>query len=92
MVTKKMYPSDFTEYPWNSILKKCESEIVAQNIMVILKRVGNKFKNIKWEEYKAERLKDGSFTNSEKSHFNDVIDYCRSADTAQLFSKVWADK
>jgi len=70
---------------------KCESEMIAQNIMIILKRTGNKFRPFSWEEYKAERLKDGNFGEGEKEYFNKVIGYCRTEDTARLFSPKWME-
>ena len=84
-----MKPSDFTSYPWSSVLQNPESEIVAQNIMKVLKRTGDVFKPLSWEEYKEERMKDGGFSTTEKYYFDKVIDYCKSADTAVLFSKEW---
>lgn len=84
-------PSAFTEYPWSSAAQNAEKETVARNIMVILKRTGNKFRPLSWEEYKSEREKDGAFTNTERSCFDAVIDYCKSADTARLFSKSWGN-
>lgn len=86
---KKTKPSNFKKYPWNSVLQKSESETIAANIMVILERTGNKFRPLTWTEYKKERLKDGNFTELEKGYFEEVIPYCKSADTAQLFSKSW---
>jgi hypothetical protein len=84
-----MNPSDFTNFPWDSVFQKTESEMVAQNIMKILTRTGNVFKDLSFEEYKQERLKDGHFTEIEEQYFNKVIDYCKSADTAKLFSRKW---
>ena len=85
-----MKPSNFTSKPFGSVLQNAESEIVARNIMVILSRTGNTFRNLTWEEYKKERLQDGDFSQNEYEHFQSVIDYCKSADTAKLFSKEWA--
>ena len=84
-----MNPSDFTEYPWSSVKQNNESETIACNIMRILKRTGDTFRSLSWEEYKEERLKDGSFTESERRYFDDVIDYCTSPETARLFSPTW---
>ena len=84
-----MKPSNFTKYPWNSITQKSECETIAKNIMLILKRTGDKFRPLTFDEYKSERLKDGNFTESEKQYFDKVIDYCKSPDTAKLFSKEW---
>jgi hypothetical protein len=84
--------SDFINKPWSSALKTCEHEIVAVNIMVILKTTGDKFRDLTWEEYKSIRLQDGNFSEIEHSLFDDVIPYCKNADTAKLFSKSWRDE
>ena len=85
-----MKPSDFSKIqPWNSALKNVESEIVASNVMVILKRTGDKFRKLTWEEYKKERLKDGGFSENEKAYFEKVMPYCETAMTARLFSEDW---
>lgn len=84
-----MKPSDFTSQPYSSVIGKSEAETIARNIMVILKRTGNEFRNLSWEEYSTERKKDGAFTDSEKRYFDQVIDYCQSSETAQLFSLTW---
>ncbi len=82
-------PSNFTSHPFSSVLRKSEAETIARNIMVILKRTGDKFRELTWDEYKTEREKDGKFSNGEKSYFDQVIGYCKSAETAKLFSKAW---
>ncbi len=84
-----MKPSDFTAHPWSSILYKSEAETIARNIMVILKRTGNEWRELSWEEYKTERLKDGGFTQSERRYFDDVIAYTTSPEQAAKFSEVW---
>ena len=84
-----MKPSNFTNFPIGSIANKCENEIVAQNIMIILERTGNKFRKLSWREYKKERLNDKRFSEGEKSFFNSVIEYCTSANKAKLFNKAW---
>ena len=84
-----MKPSNYTGYPWSSILQNLESETIAQNIMIILKRTGDKFRELTFAEYKTERLKDGNFTESEKQYFDKVIDFCKSGDTAKLFCSGW---
>lgn len=86
---KQLKPSNFTEYPWDSIVQKCEYEIVAQNIMKILKRTGNKFREFTWDEYTQERKKDNGFATAEYKGFKAVIKYCKNVDTAELFSKCW---
>lgn len=83
-----MTPSNYCKYPWSSILQKSEAETIALNIMLILKRTGNIFRELSWEEYKSERLKDGNFSPSEEPYFNQVIQYC-TLEKAKTFSKSW---
>ena len=63
--------------------------MVARNIMTILARTGNTWRELTWEEYKQEREKDGNFTMCEQSFFDRVKGYCVSAETARLFSPEW---
>ncbi len=68
-------PSLFTGHPWNSIFQNAETEQIALNIMLILKRNGDKFlfpEEMTWEMYKEERLKDGQFPEAEQSYFEKV--------------------
>jgi len=85
-----MKPSNYTSQPWNSVLQKSEAETVAGNIMKILAKTGDTWRELTWEEYKEERIKDGGFSESEKHYFEKVIPYCKSEDTANLFAKDWA--
>ena len=83
-------PSNFCTYPWSSVFGKSEAETIAKNIMVILKRTGNEWRDLSFEEYKDERVKDGNFSEFiEKSYFDDVADYCKSAQMAAKFSPTW---
>ena len=91
-MAKKTKPSDFTDHPFSSVEQNCECEIVATNIMKILWRTGDTFRELSEDEYYAERKKDGHFTPNEMSCFGKVIKYCKSPDTAKLFSKAWADE
>ena len=94
----KTNPSDFTNIPYSSACCKAEGEEVACKIMLILERTGNVFRELSWEEYKHERLKDknsdhdSDIERREKSYFDEVIKYCKSAETAKLFSRSWEDK
>ncbi len=83
-------PSNFTSTPFDSVLKKSEAETVARNVMVILKRTGDEFRLLSWEEYRQERMKDGSFTESEKTYFEQVAGFCTTAAAAQAFCAGWA--
>ena len=87
-----MKPSDFCSHPFNSILNKWEPERIARNIMIILKRTGNTFRELSWEEYRKERSKDGGFGYNEKRHFDTVNIFCKNQDTAKTFCAHWAEK
>jgi len=84
-------PSEFCTYPWSSVLLNSESETIALNIMTILKRTGNTFRELSWDEYKKERLNDGRFSEREKIFFEKVIPYCKSVMTARLFCGEWSN-
>lgn len=85
-----MKPIVFTNEPVGSIAGKAEAETVARNIMIILTRTGNEFRLLPWDEYKEHRLKDGGFSEDEKMYFDQVVKFCRSPQTAELFSPAWA--
>lgn len=87
-----MKPSIFVCNPMGSVLQKSEAETVASNIMIILSRTENTFRDLTWEEYVKERAEDqrfAKFDHAEQGYFNQVIGYCKSADTAVLFSPAW---
>lgn len=86
-----MTPRAFRDQPMNSVKQKSEAETVARSIMIILARNGNEWRLLGWDEYEAERRKDGHFTMSEQPYFNDVVMYTESEQTARLFSPVWHD-
>lgn len=87
-----MKPSNFSKLsPMGSVAKKSEAETVARNIMVILGRTGDSFRPLSWDEYKAERLKDGNFSWKERPFFDQVVGYCKSKDTVVLFCPSWAE-
>lgn len=85
-----MKPSDLLrKNPMYSVFKKHECEVVAHNIIAIQARTGDEFRAIEWDEYRAERLKDGHFSERERSFFEMVQPYCVSEQTARLFSSKW---
>jgi hypothetical protein len=86
-----MKPSNYAKHPCGSILGNAESEVVASNIMKILSRTGNEWREINFDEYKKERLTDGNYTEIEKAYFNRVINYCKSPETANTFCSDWAN-
>lgn len=87
-----MLPSNFKKHPYNSVMNKSEAETIARNIMVILSRTGDKFRQLSWDEYKTERLKDGDFTEREKAYFDKVVSRCSSVETALHFSPTWGEQ
>lgn len=85
-----MNPSDFQTYPWSSVLQNGESEIIALNIITILKRTGDEWRSLEWVEYEAERKKDGGFSSNEAYYFDEVQSYTVSAKAASSFCAIWA--
>jgi len=87
-----MKPSDFSQQqPMNSVKQKCECETVARNIMQILAINGDTWRTLPLEEYTYVRKSHGNWSPREDDFFNDVIGYCKSEDTARLFSPFWAE-
>lgn len=75
--------------PWSSVLGKSEYEGIAQNIMKILKRNGDTFRLLSWEEYKLERIKDIKldWENEGKANLDVDFDFYLSEEQA-YFEKV----
>lgn len=84
-----MNPSGFRAQPMNSVKGSFEHETIARSIMVILARTGDMWRQLGWNEYEAERLKDKGFSRREQSYFNDVVGFTESEQVARLFSPVW---
>ena len=81
-----MKPSNFKNAStMGSIFRRSEHETVAKNVMKILARTGDTFRLLSWDEYKAERQKDGNFSERESGFFNDVANYCASSHGAAAF-------
>lgn len=88
-----MKPSDFSKkHPYDSIFKECKHEVIARNVMKILQRTGNEFRELSWEEYKEERLKDKDFSEIEKSYFDKIVCHCSTEEAAKNFSPNWNEK
>lgn len=83
-------PSQFLNFPFNCIHQKSEFETVARNIMVILFRTGNVFRELSFEEYKEERMKDGHWTDVEEVYFHH-LSYLSEGDLEKIctFSPAW---
>ncbi len=87
-----MKPSDFAKVqPWNSVKQSSEAETVATNIMKILKRTGDTWRWLDYDEYETERKKDGNYSTRENYYYRDVVDFCVSEDTARLFCPAWKE-
>lgn len=86
-----MNPSSFTDKPWGCVFYKSECETIARNIMVILERTGNKWRELSWDEYEEERRKDGNFSIKENGFFHQVLPYTVSEEMARKFSPTWKE-
>lgn len=86
-----MKPSDFKNFPSSSRLQKVEAEIVATNILVILGRTGDEWRELSEQEYETERKKDGNWSPAELDYFRKVRDFTVSPEAARLFSPYWKD-
>ena len=61
------------------------------NILVILKRTGDQWRDLSLEEYAKERAKDGGYQAwAENEFFNQVQPFTVSADTAATVCDEWA--
>lgn len=89
-----MNPSTFQIFPMESVMQKCEAEIIAANIIHILARTGDTWRTLTWDEYKEERLKDegkpgAGFSWREQPYFDAVLPYTISESAARTFCKGW---
>ena len=84
-------PSAFKEWPWNSVVQQSEAEQVAINILVILRRTCDTWRDLSLEEYKANRLKDGGFSEREEGLFKTVYPLVCSVEKARKFAPAWAN-
>jgi len=82
-------PRDFRNYPWDGVTQNSEDETVARNIMIVLTRNGNVWRELSWEEYVTERMNDGDFSSGEEKCFRNVIHYTTSEEMARKFSPKW---
>lgn len=85
----ELKPSDFLVFPCGSVSGKTEYECVARKIMRILARLGDNWQSLTWEQYVAERKKDGDFQSIEVHYFAEARRYCENAETAVSFSPAW---
>ena len=89
-----MKPSNFLGHPWGSVTQNAESEIIARNIMVMLSRNGDSWRLLSWEEYAAERVKDGASLDNvenERPYFDKVVGFCVTAEHGNSFAPGWGE-
>jgi hypothetical protein len=100
----QMKPSDFSGVlPMGSVTQKAEAEQIAINIMRILKRTGDEWRELTWDEYAEIRKADEAkslaenpkyrynFSEwAEKIYFYQVCRFCRSEESARSFSPLWS--
>jgi hypothetical protein len=84
-------PSNFLNRPFNSVMNNTEHEIIARNVMVILSRTGDEWRSLSWEEYEAERTKDGAklINTMERPYFDRVVGFCVAPESAEAFAPGW---
>ena len=85
-------PSNYTSYPMGSVSQNSETETIARNIMVILSKSGDTFRELSFDEYQKARIEDGatiSDTLGEKPYFEKCVGYCVSSDKADSFENGW---
>ena len=77
------------QFPADSVLRKWEAEMVAKNVVNILARTGNTWREMTAREYESERRKDGNWSQCELGYLEQVRGYCISAENAATFSPFW---
>ncbi len=91
----EFYPSDFAKVaPFDSALQNSECETVARNIMAILSKTGNAWRELDWDEYEAYRKKDSKLCDhkhiiKETMYFDKVAQYTTHWRAAILFCQAW---
>jgi len=85
-------PSHYLQRPVGSVSQNGDTETIARNIMAILSREGNQFRELSFDEYKLSRIQDGATefaVSAEKPHFDIAAPYCISAQRANDFCEGW---
>ena len=86
MSVELLKPSDFVDvFPNMSKTGDVSLEGVAQDIMKLLVSRGNKWAPVTWGEYSEH------YCGCREWEFEEVADYCTSAEKAQSFSRYWYD-
>lgn len=79
-------PTDFADFPNESIAHNINDDGVAWNIIRILMVTGNEWRVITWGEYLTHHAGD----YMKRDNFDRVIKYCTSAGSAQTYCPEWA--
>ena len=85
-------PSNYLNHPFGSVSQKSECETIARNIMYILSKAGDEFRELSFEEYSEHRLKDKATQRDldlELYYFNQIVRYCVSENNANRFCGNW---
>ena len=86
-------PKDYIGKYWDSVFQNIQTEIVWNNIILILSRTGDYWRTLTWEEYKNERINDAPTDKSgfcefqEKPLFAKALPYTSSEKAASDFTK-----
>lgn len=95
LAANRALPSNYCSQPMGSIEQKSEVETIACNIMRMLKRTGDTFREFTFEEYEKIRLADGAIdwhVKNEKHYFEVAITYCESPEKADEFCSNWYEE
>lgn len=84
----ELRPSQFIKFPINSVIQNAEAEQVALNIMIIRKRLGDKWQ-LSLKEYEDER--GDSMDWEERDYFKIVYPLIEDANGAKSFCNIWAE-
>lgn len=74
----------------SSIYQNCEREIVARNIVTILAREGDTWRQLDEKTYVKHRKKDGEWSEGERFIFQEIVGDITSFIDAVALSPSWA--
>ena len=92
-----MKPAETKGFPYRSLFRSGNHEAIARNIVTILSRTGNEWRELTEVEYIRERIADaehdqgGGFNPEELIYFRAVAPYLTSEEKAREFSPAWAN-
>lgn len=82
-------PSDFVAFPEASVLQSCEAEVVAKNVMIVQRDLGDEWREVTEQEYLDGCKRYGFSGAADLSLFRKVQKYTTSPTAAAGFSEVW---